>query len=147
MKDEPISLYVYRFSLKHWVRRNSFVQHHASWRERIEKVSSDPFFAWRLCMASHFGPKCPDLCRMRKAMERMKQNMNSDYSENKNSSKWGWDDLDSLGRIERDYVAIAKQMAFEYGYDHSSSTKPIDYQCGFSEGEHWDCWLTNHTSS
>ena len=48
----------YKFALKHWVRRNSFVERHASWREQVEHLNSGPLPTWNLCMAGHFGSRC-----------------------------------------------------------------------------------------
>lgn len=75
--------------------------------------------------------------------------------------RWTWDDLSDLGPAADDYVKIAKQMAYEYGYDDSGNKisgaallslkdPGYKYQCGFSlysknKHQHWECWLVSST--
>jgi hypothetical protein len=166
----------FRFALKHWVRRNSFVQRYAEWREAIEDLSSDPMVAWRMCMASYFGPKCPALPVWRDAVKETDpttntqgnspklmngsnftlRSMPSSLSSSLSSQfRWTWEDLSRLGIEESHYVAIAQQMAYEYGYneigqkvvDVLSLVNPrISYRCGFQQYDpkpiYWNCWIT-----
>jgi hypothetical protein len=144
-----------RFSLQHWVRSNSFVQRqYASWRERMEDIVTDPYSLWRLCMASAFGNRCPNLIVLREQMEAVLFDKD-DMSNNRNTIM-DWSGFEGLvGGEEEQYVAIAKQMALEYGYDDNVSGNHVNdsnvsYDCGFghahtkknSEGL-WDCWLTS----
>jgi hypothetical protein len=157
----------FRFALKHWVRRNSFVQQYAEWRESIEDLSSDPMVAWRMCMASYFGPKCPALPVWRHAVRETDPTTNTqgnspklmktdNFTTTLSSSqfRWTWNDLSRLGEEESHYVAIARQMAYEYGYDEMGQkvsnalllvNPGISYQCGFQQYDpkpiHWNCWI------
>lgn len=158
-EDRQVEL-LFRSTLKHWVRRNSFVQRHAEWRETIDDLSSEAMVAWRMCMASYLGPRCPSLLQWNKAVDAIDKTINTSGNLtadiNVTSSKglrWSWDDLTKLGQAESDYVAIAKQMAFQYGYDENGTkvANVLDlpnpgytYDCGFARGKlpsHWNCWL------
>jgi hypothetical protein len=154
----------FRFSLKHWVRRNSFVQRYAEWRETIEDISSDPMVAWRMCMAAYFGPKCPSLPVWRSALRDVDPTTNTQGNSPKltrhnvtaaiSQYRWTWEDLSRLGKEESHYVSIARQMAYEYGYNSlgkkvvnfaALNNPGISYQCGFRYGKrptHWNCWLS-----
>lgn len=68
-----------KFSLKHWVRRNSFVENFAIWRSQIEGIFNDPLRVWQLCMAGGFGSRCPRLDSIQEILKMMPQNLNSNY--------------------------------------------------------------------
>lgn len=137
-----------KFSLKHWVRRNSFVGVVASWVEQIEQLSSDPMALWRLCMAAHFGPRCQTLEQWRQAMDNTSQTINTDMDKfkfaNKEKRKVDW--LELL-RLEQMYSSIALKMSLDLGYEIPHEILPdypyiseLQYQCGFDQHGKWDCW-------
>lgn len=151
-----------RFSLKHWVRRNSFVLYHAEWREKIEDISKHPIAAWRLCMAMHFGAKCPSLENWSVAISSVDSSINTGRIAPKGMANttaadwhqrtWSWQDISRLGPTEKRYVLIAMQMARDFGYesyalnssaiqlqDHTEA--PVNYECRFDKAHKWDCFL------
>jgi len=153
---------VYVFSLQHWVRRNSFLDQHASWRERIEELSMDPLADWRMCLAGNFGRRCPDLVTFRQelAIHQSKNQLNSMYAGSNMSQqqilegisgndlqkkkRLTWAELEHLVReAYAPYVWIARRMGLFYGYpDHEGGSGTlVDYDCGFDELLKWDCWV------
>jgi len=160
LNETMLSRYL-KWSLKHWVRRNSFVSRYAEWRESTEDVSGDPMFAWRLCLASYFD--CPSLLEWRKAVAAIDPTINTqgnspklvdDPSKKKrlkNPLHWDWDQLSTLGPVEEEYVLVARQMAYEYGYDedgtkvHGEKLLSLQdpgwaYRCGWTKPmAKWEC--------
>ncbi len=155
---------------KHWVRRNSFVEAHASWRTRAELLFSEPLSAWELCMAARFGDRCPELSFVRSKMEGVPSDLNSLYAgataselQKKNkvkpsSNRTGHDSWASLavavGKENFKYIRIARTMARRYGYDASSDDDyaPCGYYCKFmgngtekdeEKGTDWDCFIAD----
>jgi len=136
----PESDSLYRFALKHWVRYNTLVSLFASWRERQEDVLSDPFYAWRLCMAGGFGVNCY-LNRFQRPTNGAAAAAAATASDNssvaalqRETAKKSWSDLESLGGKERQYVAIARRLAVDYGYEVPSSPLPSSPASGSSSG-------------
>lgn len=151
------------FSLKHWVRRNSFVQRHAEWRETVEDLSEHALSAWNLCMALHFGARCPSLARWSQAILSIDTHTNTgqhepaepstegtDGHDTANESLWTWHRISSIGTVECEYARIALLMARKYGYYSRESPEMArnctiaadeNYECGF-EGDKWDCNLS-----
>jgi len=150
----------YKFALKHWVRRNSFVERHASWRERVENLKSGPLPTWNLCMAGHFGSRCPALSEFNKTVNAVPSDLNSGYANGTASKsqtqKHGlkkkkvdmtWDSLlEYVGPENRRYIRIAQEMGRRYGYIIEG--EPIDYICRFTmkDGDvdkYWDCFISD----
>jgi len=147
----------YKFALKNWVRRNSFVEKHASWRVRTEDLDEDKLSLWNLCMAGHFGPRCPTMVElnMEGKVDSVPKNINTGQNREQ-YDKIGdlmWDSLLSLvGPQNEKYVKIAQAMSFKYGYEsHSEKVgnfESMDYDCWFTEkvqnrDQFWDCFLTS----
>lgn len=154
------------FSIKHWVRRNSFVEQHASWRVHSESVLSDPLSLWELCMAAGFGTRCPALSTIKIQIKNMSTSLNSHHSGAtlskkmkmsnmiQHTSKQGlqsWELLTNTVEHENyKYIQIAKSMAVRYGYIVPKFT-PVGFDCKFTEREgeendYWDCFLGGNTT-
>lgn len=155
---EEIERRLYAFSLKFYIRWNSFAERHASWIERTEDIQGDSLPLWRLCMAGHFGERCPDLETIRTRLEKVPSHLNSGFSDvtlSERQKKFGristrevrrklsWEKLeDMVGPDDRRYVLIAKQMAVAYGYESQDAHPTTRYHCDFVNGTtHWDCFL------
>ena len=150
------------FALKNWVRRNSFVERHASWRVRSESVLSDPVSLWELCMAAGFGQRCPELKTIDAHMKDMSTSLNSHFlgaSFSKaqqvheqhqlgiaRQGMHSWESLsNAVGHEDYKYIQIAKIMAARYGYNVPNFTS-YGFDCTFIEREgatkiYWDCFL------
>lgn len=158
----------YKFALKHWVRRNSFVERHASWREQVEHLNSGPLPTWNLCMAGHFGSRCPALSEFKKAMNAVPTDLNSGYAKSTATKKQKkekqqpqknelkkktkrvdltWDSLlEYVGTENERYIKIAQEMSRRYGY--TIGGERIDYICRFTmkDGDidkYWDCFISD----
>ena len=150
------------FSIKHWVRRNSFVEYHASWREKVEILSSEPLSVWEMCMAASFGRRCPGLPTISFHLEAMPSNLNSLYrgatlSKKQRIQHFGnlsdaasletWRTLeDAIGEKNRKYVQIAQDMAKSYGYPVPQNHTIFGYHCMFTKrvgnsNKFWDCFV------
>mmetsp|Transcript_63699 Transcript_63699/g.74621 ORF Transcript_63699/g.74621 Transcript_63699/m.74621 type:complete len:707 (-) Transcript_63699:84-2204(-) len=136
------------FAIKHWVRRNSFVERHASWRVQAEMFYSEPLAVWELCMAAGFTNRCPDLTIIRAAMDQMPSNINTWYNASEASRRpLTWDFLElKVGPENEKYVAIAKTMARNYGYSQYANVTLVEYDCEYkvhsgNRFEDWDCSL------
>jgi len=151
------------FAVKNWVRRNSFVERHASWRVHSESVFSDPLSLWELCMAAGFANRCPDLATIGAELKSVPSNLNSHYQgatlskqqeilnrttvHSSQQADHTWESLSSaVGQENYKYVQIAQSMAMRYGYNISQST-PVDFHCKFhgsrggKNGTYWDCFI------
>ncbi len=155
------------FALKNWVRRNSFVERHASWRVRTESILSDPLSLWELCMAAGFGQRCPELTNIDAHMKNISTTLNSHYQgatyskaqqwhENRNIIRQGihsWESLtNAVGHENYKYIQIAKIMAARYGYNDVPTFTSFDFDCKFREGEgvtklYWDCYIDGGAAS
>lgn len=158
----------YKFSLKHWVRRNSFVESYASWRTQIELISNDPFSVWQLCLAGKFGYRCPSLTDIQQKLSTLPSDLNSNYANTtkstfqiiknipviQNRTKLTWTSLQEIVGLEnRKYIKIAQAMGRRYGYTDLSmedSGDQISYFCQFTERQNnvgckWDCFLSNQS--
>jgi hypothetical protein len=151
----------YKFALKHWVRRNSFVETHAIWRERVESLKSEPLSAWNLCMAGHFGSRCPTLVEFNEKIRKVPMDLNSEFSNTTTLTKrqerhalqhhkqtdLTWESLlEKVGIQNEGYVRIAQEMSRRYGYDFVD--KSNDYACSFTmkngdTDKYWDCFISN----
>lgn len=69
----------FSFSIKNWVRRNSFVSLHASWAVKSESFFTESLSVWELCMAASLGPRCPALTTIAPVMESIPFTLNSNY--------------------------------------------------------------------
>ena len=143
-------------AIKNWVRRNSFVENHASWRVRTESVFSDPLSLWELCMAAGFGQRCPDLTTIKAHLKNNPTGLNSFYlgaTPSKEQTRrniqivrhgqdlHSWESLtNAVGRENYKYIEIAKNMAIRYGYNVPESTSS-GFDCKFTEREYWDCFV------
>jgi hypothetical protein len=137
-----------KFALKHWVRRNAFVQKTASWVEQIEQLSTEPLVAWRMCMAAGFGPRCPPLENWRSVLGDTGKHTNTDHGKTSiiERPKIAWS---LLVKLEPMYAAIAMKMSLEFGYAvpdehlynnvHYRDISTLQYQCGFDQNQKWDC--------
>lgn len=152
-----------KFALKHWVRRNSFVENYASWREQMEHLQ-EPLTVWNLCMAGHFGPRCKSLTEIGAKIKKVPTDLNSSYSNTTlslfqkqtqikktvmNAPKQTWKELAEIVQpVNEKYIKIAKEMSRRYGYDVvSDGVGPIEYECKFTEQngsnlKKWDCFIS-----
>ena len=152
--------YAYTFSLKHWVRINSFVHRHASWREKVEDVFEDAYSFWRLCVAAGFGTRCKNLVEIEKALKSTSPTLNSmgvngtlsnvqkilghdKIIREKGSTRkrLSWEQLKrlvlqkntSLNEKDLEYTVIAQEMASGFGYivPTIKSNASCRYDCNF----------------
>lgn len=146
------------FAVKHWVKRNAFVEQYASWRVQTETFFADPLAVWEVCMAARFGSRCPDLERISSQLKTVPSSLNSMFPGAVLSNKQkllghtandtaiqqlSWKTLaDEIGAQNQKYIQIAQDMAIRFGYEQSSNHTFIGYACDFVRGdEGWDCWL------
>jgi len=143
LADTNSSDSVIAMSTKHWVRRNSFVEAHAEWRERTEDLALDPLVLWRFCMASYFGERCPSLVEWKAAMQKILSTYTNSVEQRlgheTNRLKYTWDEIAAISNSTAAYVRIAKKMAFRYGY--MEREEDVSYSCGFGADKRWDCHL------
>lgn len=148
-------------SLKHWVRRNSFVEEHASWRIRSETFFGEQLTVWETCMAAEFGKRCPDLLTISAALAEMPVGLNSLYAggtiskiggqqklKAQNGTDFhGWEDLRNIvGEGNWKYIRIAQEMARRYGYNLPDESDRLGYECMFTRRDgdrnlNWDCFI------
>lgn len=151
------------FAIKNWVRRNSFVERHASWRVLTESVFSDPLTLWELCMAAGFAHRCPELSTIGTQLKNMSKSLNSQYpgamlskkqeqlnvqtARRKKRSLHSWESLANvIGQENYKYIQIAQSMAIDYGYKAQNNFTPIDFHCKFTgkggkNMKYWDCFV------
>jgi len=155
------------FALKNWVRRNTFVESHASWRVMSESVFSDPLSVWELCMVAGFGDRCPELWTIKEHLDSMPHKLNSLYSgatlskaqerreinlaNVSGTDGHSWESLArAVGQHNYNYIRIAQMMAYRYGYEYNvpSGLAPFDFYCEFTRRrgktypyKNWDCFL------
>ncbi len=137
-----------RFALIHWIRRNSFVERHASWRVLTETFYTDPLAVWETCMAAGFQERCPDLMAIRNGMDSMPSDLNTRKNKTAVRTVSSWDELEHKydDPKTKEYIKIAQTMARNYGMPGYENSTIVNYDCGFrvkkgGRFEDWDCFL------
>lgn len=148
----------FSFSIKNWVRRNSFVSLHASWVVKSEDFFTEALSVWEVCMAA--TKRCPDLTTIAPVLESIPSTLNSNYHgavlskeklqknqtlQQDNAIFYSWKLLaHNIGENNHKFIQIAQEMAYEYGYAVPVNFTSFGYNCKFTEkdGEvdkYWDC--------
>jgi len=135
---------VVAMATKHWVRRNSFVEAHAEWRERTEDLATDPLALWQFCMASYFGERCPPPSKWKAARQKVLSHYTNSVEQRfKHAAKraqYSWDEIAAISNETAAYVRIAQEMGFRYGYEQQGER--VTYTCDFGPDKKWDCQLS-----
>ena len=139
------------WALKHWVRRNSFVHQHASWRVRVEDFERDAWHSWALCVAMGLGSSCPSIEEWRQAVAAVPKDTNTGRltDERKLPSNTTWETLAANDDESRDHVRMALKLAKEFGYVIQGSlleryeVDAVKYKCRFTKDRQrlWACRL------
>ena len=134
------SLHTLRFTLRHYVLWNLFVEAQSTDRVRVEDLGTGESFH-DLCL-SFFNPR---RCPTPQAFDRAVAASHSKkiHSGHTWTAPYGTVTWSRLEHLDKDAALMASVMSRRYGYKHCGpANNPGEVErCGFLEDEKWTCWL------